>query len=237
MFGLAFIFKKMAVVLMATATLSGCDSIDMSLLDYEEQYPMEYVEAYPLEIKTVDENNVDISTIINFDGVSEHSKNLYYEYVDMEPDSIKQALIDYGARINVAPSGKYTEGAAGIYYTGSGSINVNCSTDKRLKIAVNHEIGHCIDEILSYYYNIDWGIEPYTGATCKFVSNSDEFRRIYEEECPNAGYPSYNSFCPPEYFAETYRYIIEGNEKMMSRAPRATAFVKKVLNETFGTTY
>ena len=186
--------------------------------------PMTYIEAYV----------PPIMQIVNFDGCSYESEWLYRKYVSKEPEVLQQALIDYGAVINVAPNSKYVSGtSAGTYYSGTGSININCSTNGKMKIAVNHEIGHCMDEILSFYYGLDWCEDPYSGVYCKFVSNCDEFRNIFEEECKYAGYPSWNSWCPAEYFAETYRYVIEGNETMMNKAPRATAFVKRVLYETY----
>ena len=197
---------------------------------------MQYIEAYhgPVECVEAYREPTTLLSIVDFDGVSERQQELYKTYACVEPEAIQQELVNYGAQIHVAPSSKYThEGSAGTYWTGSGYIGINCKTDNKMKIAVNHEIGHCVDEILSYYYNIDWQTDQYIGAYCKFLSESPEFQQIFREECSTAGYPKYNSTCPPEYFAETYRYVVEGNKKMMEKAPRATEFVKTALYEVY----
>lgn len=164
---------------------------------------------------------------INFHRSSQHSRALYHHYLSYEPKEIIDYLESTSVEINVSPNGLYTEGHAGMYYTDrevERTINVNCSTDKKLRMAVNHEIGHYLDEMIG----VKW--DSYL-----FSSEFPEFMEIYVAEAKNSGYPSWTIGDSVEFFAETYRYIVEGNQDMLKNVPRAYAYVRTVINETYGT--
>lgn len=197
--------------------------------------------------KTTEQNTSDENMIpdINFDeDVSEHSKEVYYQYLAYEPQEILNAIAIQQIPINIAPNGKYTDHHAGAYKTNfdnSRSINLNCDADYQLSIAVNHEIGHCIDELAGQVYNLPCTQTKNPAAnilvddTSVFISNCDEFQEIYEAEAETSGYNPHDIENPAEFFAETYRFIVEQNTGMLAKNPRATEFVINIVNKIYGT--
>lgn len=157
--------------------------------------------------------------------VTESKKALFMRYYYMEPDEIRRALDAYDVIIVVGPDGTYSDGNAGIYYSEERILAVNAETEGKIKMSVNHEIGHCVDAMIGELAHMPVDEQKYWIG----ISNIDTFQRIFDEEVKDAGYPEWNSIDTFEFFAETYRYVIEDNEYMMDRAPKASAFVKDVL--------
>ncbi len=172
-----------------------------------------------------DENLIYENGIWFHKDVSESKKALFMHYYYMEPEEIRRAIDAYDVIIVVGPDASYSDGNAGIYYSEERILAVNAATEGKIKMSVNHEIGHCIDSMIGELAHMPVDKEKYWIG----ISNIDAFQEIYNEEVGDAEYPEWNSIDTFEFFAETYRYVIEDNEYMMSRAPKATAFVKDVL--------
>ncbi len=155
--------------------------------------------------------------------------NTFFKYFEMEPVEVRQAMDAYNVVIIVDRNGLYTGGHAGLYYAEERILAINGSDPNKIAMSVNHEIGHCVDSMIGELVKIPIDDEIYWLG----ISNSDEFSTIYEEEIADSGYPSWNSTGSYEYFAETYRYIIEDNTYMMERAPKAVEYVRKVLKQYY----
>lgn len=196
--------------------------------DYEEIVaPAEIAEEVPDVY--YDEELIYDNGILFHKDVSESNKKIFYKYFDMEPEEMKRALDAYDVLIVVGPDGRYTGGNAGLYYAEERILAINGSSEDRIKMSVNHEIGHCVDSMVGELLHMPVDKEKYWLG----VSNLDAFEQIYREEVKNAGYPSWNSTDTYEFFAETYRYVIEDNEYMMKKAPRSAEFVKDVIDHFY----
>lgn len=161
--------------------------------------------------------------------VTESNKSTFYKYYDMEPEEIKRALDAYGVIIVIGPDGRYSGGNAGLYYAEERILAINGSSKDRIKMSVNHEIGHCVDSMVGELLHMPVDKEKYWLG----ISNIETFEQIYREEVEDSGYPSWNSTDTYEFFAETYRYVIEDNEYMMEKAPRSAEFVKDVIEHFY----
>ena len=156
-------------------------------------------------------------------------RNTFFKYFEMEPPEVRMAMDAYGVVIIVDKNGLYTGGHAGLYYAEDNILAINGSDPGKIAMSVNHEIGHCVDSMIGELVDIPIDDEIYWLG----ISNSDEFVSIYEEEVGESGYPSWNSNGSFEFFAETYRYVIEDNTYMMERAPKAAEYVQKVLRQYY----
>ena len=161
--------------------------------------------------------------------VSEANKEIFYSCYEKEPYEVRMALDYYEAAIVVGADSAYTGGNAGTYYAEDRIIAIDGSTGKKIDMAVNHEIGHCVDAMVGEMLGMMVDADNYWLG----VSNTDEFRAIYEAEVKNAGYPSWNSTDTFEFFAETYRYVIEDNKTMLSKAPQAAQYVRSILEHYY----
>ncbi len=162
-------------------------------------------------------------------SLPQSTRDLFFEYYMMEPEAVRKAVDDYGALIIVGKDGKYTGGNAGLYYPEERIIAINGSSPSKVAMAVNHEIGHCVDSMVGELVGMPIDEEIYWLG----VSNSMEFTNDFFDEYETAGYPSWNSFSSFEFFAETYRYVIEDNTAMMNKAPLCSEYVKRVLEQYF----
>lgn len=87
------------------------------------------------------------------------------------------------------------------------------------KNSILHELGHFVDYSLG------------------FVSSSDEFVSIYEEEVNN--FVSFwkthknNTSTPIEYFAEAYQVLIVQPDRLIENCPKTVGFLRGVENEIF----
>ena len=66
------------------------------------------------------------------------------------------------------------------------------------------------------------------------ISNSNEYYDIFYDEYATSGFPEWNNYSSFEFFAETYRYVIEDNTAMLNRVPESAEFVRKTINHYFG---
>ena len=170
-----------------------------------------------------------------YNGVYFH-KNLpqsirktFFYYFEMEPVEIRQAMDDYGVIVIVDNNGAYTGGHAGLYYAEEKILAINGSSANKIAMSVNHEIGHCIDTMVGELLGMPIDETIYWLG----ISNSGEFVDIFLDEYQDAGYPSWNSNSNFEFFAETYRYVVEDNEAMTDKAPESAAYVRRVINQYF----
>ena len=170
-----------------------------------------------------------------YNGVYFH-KNLpqsirktFFYYFEMEPVEIRQAMDDYGVIVIVDNNGAYTGGHAGLYYAEEKILAINGSSSNKIAMSVNHEIGHCIDTMVGELLGMPIDETIYWLG----ISNSGEFVDIFLDEYQDAGYPSWNSNSNFEFFAETYRYVVEDNEAMTDKAPESAAYVRRVINQYF----
>jgi len=162
-------------------------------------------------------------------NLSQSAINTFFKYFEMEPVEVRQAMDAYNVIIIVDNNGLYTGGHAGLYYAEERILAINGSAVGKIAMSVNHEIGHCVDSMIGELVNIPIDDEIYWLG----ISNSDEFNEIYEEEVAESGYPSWNSDGSYEFFAETYRYVVEDNTFMMERAPKAAEYVQKIIRQYY----
>ncbi len=196
--------------------------------DYEEIVaPADIAEEVPDVY--YDEDLIYDNGILFHKDVSESNKRLFYKYFDMEPEEMKRALDAYDVLIVVGPDGRYTGGNAGLYYAEERILAINGSSEDRIKMSVNHEIGHCVDSMVGELLHMPVDKDKYWLG----VSNLETFEQIYKAEVKDSGYPSWNSTDTYEFFAETYRYVIEDNEYMMKKAPRSAEFVRDVIEHFY----
>lgn len=179
-----------------------------------------------------------------YGGVSQARQDLYWAYAAYEPQQVIDTLNAYGVIIQVAPDARFTAGACGTctfrhlmngYDRGYIEIGINAKSDDSVAISVNHEIGHALDEIIGMQAGFAQTSATYNPYPTMTISNSPEFQAIYAAERPTAGYPSWNSQNTLEWFAETYRYVVEHNETMRQRAPRSYEWVRTTVNAYLGT--
>lgn len=212
--------------------------------------PEATVATQPEEIPTEDTNGqsgaiYEPTTLpVTFESVGQDMQALYWSYAAYEPQEVIDALNAYNVQITVAPDGRYTHNHAGecVFRHGGGGgdfgvikIGINASTQNRVAISVNHEIGHSLDEIIGMMAGMAQTTAAHNPYPTMTISNSPEFQAIYEAECVSAGYPNWNNRNTLEWFAETYRYVVEGNEEMRQRAPQSYEWVRQTVNAYLGT--
>jgi len=204
-----------------------------------EEIPTEETEAVSEAICT------PTSLPVTFDSIDASTQALYWSYAAYEPQQVIDALNAYNVIITVGPDGRYSSGHAGecVFRHGARgtdngiiTIGINAKSDNSVAISTNHEIGHALDEIIGMMAGISHGTSTYNPYPTMTISNSPEFQAIYAAECASAGYPIWNSQNTLEWFAETYRYVVEGNETMRQRAPQSYEWVRQTVNTYLGTT-
>lgn len=167
-------------------------------------------------------------------GVTDAHINTIVSYYGLMPDVIRNYIAANNMQIMVDAYGTYTEGHAGMCYMNNGVvpsvINLSCQKKGQLEMAVIHEFGHAIDNLMGVYYGYTYNIEK--GLIYNCISNSDEFQALYYEECPTSGYGSWATYASWEYFAESFRWYFENRSKV---PPKTCAYMSRILTDFFGT--
>ncbi len=162
-------------------------------------------------------------------NLPQSTRNAFFSYYEMEPLEVRQAMDEYGVIVIVDNNGAYTGGHAGLYYAEEKILAINGSSVSKIAMSINHEIGHCVDTIVGELVGMPIDETIYWLG----ISNTEEYVDIFLDEYQDAGYPSWNSNSNFEFFAETYRYVIEGNDTMTDRAPESAAYVRRIINQYF----
>ncbi|MCR4755148.1 MAG: hypothetical protein K5868_06400 [Lachnospiraceae bacterium] len=179
------------------------------------------------------ENDKDL---IYYNGVYFHKslpqsiRNAFFKYYLMEPKQVRETLNEYGLMIVVDKDGTYTGGHAGLYYAEARILAINGSSESKIAMSVNHELGHCVDSLIGEIVGIPIDEDIYWLG----ISNSEEYTDIFYDEYADSGFPEWNNYSSFEFFAETYRYVIEDNTYMLNKVPQSAAYVRKTINHYFG---
>ena len=222
-------------------SISEIDLSDCSVKEISDQYN-DFVETVtniqeidpPVTVYSI--AGSDDMTGMIFEGeMNQACKNKAIELYRKVPQNVKDALVNSGYYIIVSTNPEYTQGHAGMYwYTypifnayNNGYIGVYATSVSKTNMAVNHEIGHFIDN----YVGVRDGYDA--TPTLKFLSVSScvEWKEIYEAEVSASGYPSWTNYCQEEYFAETVWKALAEPEWCSKTLPRSYKFVVDIIND------
>ena len=103
------------------------------------------------------ENDKDL---VYYNGVYFHkslpksTRDTFFKYYLMEPVQVRETLSEYGLMIVVDKDGTYTGGHAGLYYAEARILAINGSSESKIAMSVNHELGHCVDSLIGEIVNV-----------------------------------------------------------------------------------
>lgn len=186
---------------------------------------------------TVEEETEESSVTGTDDGVFRAESNVPASRVSLAselyaaiPASVRSFMKAHGTTVLITMDGAATGGHAGMCHPleDTNWTNTACiyaASDGKVNLAVQHEIGHSFDNLLAHVFG---GKPGYYKGT--YYSNNDDFVAIFQADVGSAGYPSYNSTDPVEFFAETFRQYCISPSEARRRAPQATAFIERCLS-------
>lgn len=210
--------------------LSGCVHKEPPLEQPGEELISQNVESNakgekssPKDITTEPIRKGESGITIQKDGkVSNELMDLAQTKLALLPSNVKDAFLNDGWDIILTDmdlnltfyNGKYTEVLGNTIY-GEGIIYIK-SDEQAVNQAILHEIGHWLDFHLGY------------------VTDSDEFRTIFEKEA-NSYIQNYQTTCvrnPKELFAETFWQYVENPQKLEILNPKLYWFMKDTVENT-----
>lgn len=104
--------------------------------------------------------------------------------------------------------------------------------------AITHEMGHFFDDICYKDEGTSSRIMVYKGIKFivaedgrRYISDSDEFKRIYEQEKQSAPVSSYEKTDANEYFAGAFGRYCTSPEKLKTYAPYTYDFIDKLVKD------
>ena len=161
------------------------------------------------------------------EGVTESMKSTFLRYYSLVPQYVKDYVAVTGGTIMLDKDGRFTNGHAGTYHIGHGNMCINGATPGKIKLAAIHEQGHHIDYVLGKKYGVVVKSGYYEGYN--FFSGSDEFVAIYNAEVGKSGYGSWATYAAAEYFAESFRYYFEDQQRVATNTPQTYAYLQKIM--------
>ena len=220
---------KYSAVTISGECINSYITIDNLFIDKEEVTKLnkEYYEKLAahesLKALNTAANLDEYSNIIQKDGnVNDKWINSANGYWNKIPYNVRKRLINDGWQLyvtdkNIAQSfffGQYSSVAGvTVYYK-----NLIYFEDRQsaINISIAHEVGHAIDQTLG------------------FVSNTEEFINIYNQEKDNFievdGDGSQAKGSVSEYFAESIQQYIYHNDSLKKNSPQTYEFIKNAIN-------
>lgn len=163
-------------------------------------------------------NKYDACTIWLEDGAHESYADIAITYIDKLPKSFIRTLMDEGWKFIIT-----TRNIENTYQSKTkNTIGLTIYSKKRIYVqnnegyiasAVIHELGHALDYLNNY------------------ISFSDEWVTIFNEERKQSGYADYFINDSREYFAESVQQYYTYREMVRKNTPKSYEFLKNLMKE------
>ena len=163
-------------------------------------------------------NEYDSCTIWLEDGAHESYADIAITYIDKLPKSFIRTLMDEGWKFIIT-----TRNIENTYQSKTkNTIGLTIYSKKRIYVqnnegyiasAVIHELGHALDYLNNY------------------ISFSDEWVTIFNEERKQSGYADYFINDSREYFAESVQQYYTYREMVRKNTPKSYEFLKNLMKE------
>lgn len=167
----------------------------------------------------------EATSVMKFEGnVSNECRNKAISLYNKIPANVIQAFKDYGYTMIVTTDPTLTQGHCGMHYPIEFNypyIGVYAKSVGAVDIAVLHETGHLIGNVLAYKEG--WGTGSSSGN--RDVASDPVWGDIYREEVGKSGFKSYVTWCQEEYFAECVWKALTSPSWMQRTLPRSYNYV------------
>lgn len=200
--------KLITIITILGITFSGCSNTKTTGIENYEEYCEEH-------------NIINLSTTDNtpesLSGINRHPEDAQEKVVeafDGLPDHIEDFYMDEHGKILIVDDESNNLSWAGQYTPRNDEIKIK-KNSYDIKVVLYHEIGHMID---FKYKNFI------------VLSNTREFKEIYEEEKDNFkvdhSNPEYFRNNRQEYFAQAFSEYLINPERLKKNCPKTYEFIK-----------
>ncbi|WP_036606340.1 anthrax toxin lethal factor-related metalloendopeptidase [Oribacterium sp. P6A1] len=175
---------------------------------------------------------------LGFTANSEQIQAVTYQY-NMIPASIRQYYEDSGNKIYFFETSETIDDLLGAYsgQEGQQAKIILTNRDYGGAEAITHEMGHFFDDIC--YTDEGTSVKTMrfrdivfymTQDGKRYISDTDEFNRIYLYERKNAPVTKYEKTDANEYFAGSFGLYCTDPDTLMTYAPYTYAYIDKLVN-------
>jgi len=168
---------------------------------------------------------------------NEQIQALTYQY-NMIPASIRQYYEECGNIVYFFDNNPLLKNLLGAYSgeEGQDAKIILTNQDYGAAEAITHEMGHFFDDICKKDEGTSSKIVVYRGIKFivpedgrRYISDTDEFKNIYEYEKQNSPVSSYEKTDANEYFAGSFGLYCTSPSKLMTYAPYTYDYIDKLV--------